>query len=146
MKRRILVLILALILICATALAETKEYLLYVYLYEVLEAQNITFPTQGGAAVKKNDGDQYFYLTSTSTNLPSGRYVYFRSMYAKRADAIASGYITVNKNTTATQKTKYLSGLAKGGHTYYLGAAGRAVQGDPFMGSYAFTLKGRWTP
>ena len=146
--RRTLIMILLLVAICTTAVAETKTFRMYVYVYETLEEGNITFASTGGSAVKKNDGDQYFYLTPTSTNLLSGRNVYFRSMYSKstNSSAIASGYVVVNKSTDSTKKAKYKSGMAVGNHTYYLAGAGQAIQDDPYLGNYAFQINGRWTP
>lgn len=97
--KRVFIFTLVLLLIGATALAETKEFEIYVLVYEVLESNHITFPTSGASAVKKNDGDQYFYLTPTYTNLPSGRNIYFRSMYSHSTSesAIASKYIKMTK-------------------------------------------------
>lgn len=145
--KKILILTLALLMLCTTALAETKEFKIFVSVYETLDSNNIRFPTTGAAAVKKNDGDQYFYLTPTSNNLPSNRVVYFRSMYSKstKESEIASKYVTVTK-TTYEPKAKYLSGKAVGGHTYYLAGAGKAIQDDPYLGNYDFTIRGRWTP
>ena len=138
---------LVLLLIGATALAETKEFEIYVLVYEVLESNHITFPTSGASAVKKNDGDQYFYLTPTYTNLPSGRNIYFRSMYSHSTSesAIASKYIKMTK-TSHDPKAKYYSGKAVGGHTYYLAAAGQAIPNDEFLGNTSFIVQGRWTP
>lgn len=144
--KKLLILALALLLICTTALAETKTFTIYVYSAETLNENIIAFPTEGASAVKKNDGDQRFYLTPTSTNLLSGRKVYFRSMYSRStsSSAIASNYITVTKNS-CDSPAYYKTGKAVGGHTYYLAGACQAIQDDPFLG-YGYQVEGRWTP
>ena len=144
--KKLLILVFILLMVCTTALAETKTFTIYVYSAETLTEDVIAFPTSGASAVKKDDGDQYFYLTPTSNNLTSGRKVYFRSMYSRSTStsAIASNYITVTK-TSYDKSAKYLTGKAVGGHTYYLAGACQAIQDDPLLG-YGYLVEGRWTP
>ncbi len=148
MTRRILVLIISLIMICTVALAETKPFEVFLHVHHTFDQANITYPITGASAVKKDDGDQYFYLTKTSTTLGVDRKAYFRSMYSygDSTSDIASGYVTVTRSTSSTQNARYLWGMAVGNHTYFLAGAGQAAPNDPDSSSELYKVSGRWTP
>lgn len=148
MKKYIIAL-LVLAAICVTAYAEKADFTVFFTIHETLDYGNIAFADTGesGAVAKKDDGDQYFYLTPVTNNLPSGRKAYFRSMLSKEktTSAIASKSVTVTKSTKSTVKAKYNSGKAKGGKMYFLACAGQAIAEDQFLGQQ-FKITGRWNP
>lgn len=144
MKKYIIAL-LVLAAICVTAYAEKADFTVSFTIHETLDYGNIAFADK--SAKKKDDGDQYFYLTPATNNLPSERKAYFRSMLSKdaTASAIASKSVTVTKSTKSTVKAKYNSGKAVGKYEYYLACAGQAIAEDIFLGQQ-FKITGKWNP
>lgn len=143
--KKCIIAMLVLAAICVTAYAEKADFAVSFTIHETLDYGNIAFSKDG--AEKRKDGDQYFYMTPATNNLPSGRKAYFRSMYEHKAEAsaIASKSVTVTKDTKSTVKAKYNSGKAVGKHTYFLACAGQAIAEDQFLGQ-EFRITGKWNP